>query len=105
MSINSITGASTAQSQRATEGSKVEVSRTEPTVNQQETGSSSAADSVSLTDTAARLQKLENTIAELPVVDAQRVEDIRSAIASGEYEVNPANIAEKMLSFDAELNG
>ena len=105
MPINNITGVSTAQAQRAAEGAKVEVSRTEPTVNQQETGSSSAADSVSLTDTAARLQKLENTIAELPVVDAQRVEDIRTAIASGEYQADPASIAEKMLGFDAELNG
>lgn len=102
MPINNITGATTAQSQRAAEGSKVEVSRTEATVSQQETGSSPAADSVSLTDTAARLQKLENTIAELPVVDSQRVEDIRNAIASGEYEINSASIADKMLSFDAE---
>lgn len=105
MPINNVTGFSTAQSQRATEGSKVEVSRTEPTVKQQETGTSSAADSVSLTDTAARLQKLENTIAELPVVDTQRVEDIRNAIASGEYEINPGRIADKMLGMDAELNG
>jgi negative regulator of flagellin synthesis FlgM len=105
MPINNVTGFSTAQAQRATEGSKVEVSRTEPSVSQQETGSSSAADSVSLTDTAARLQKLESTIAELPVVDAQRVEDIRRAIASGDYQANPTRIAEKMLGFDAELNG
>ena len=81
MPINNVTGFSTAQSQRATEGSKVEVSRTEPTVKQQETGTSSAADSVS------------------------RVEDIRNAIASGEYEVNPGRIADKMLGMDAELNG
>lgn len=105
MPINNVTGFSSAQSQRAAEGAKVEVSRTEQTASQQETGSTSATDSVSLTDTAARLQKLENTIASLPVVDAQRVEQLRSSIASGEYEVNPANIADKMLSFDAALKG
>lgn len=105
MPINNITGFSSAQSQRATEGVKVEVSRSEPSVQQQETRSSSAADTVSLTDTAARLQKLENTIARLPVVDTQRVEALRSAIASGDYEVNPAAIADKMLGFDADLNG
>ena len=105
MPINNITAASSAQSQRATEGSKVEVSRTEATVSQQETGSTSATDSVSLTDTAARLQKLENTIAGLPVVDAQRVEDIRNTIASGEYQVDPVNIADKLLGFDAEISG
>lgn len=105
MPINNITGVSSPQSQRAAEGAKVEVSRTEPTVGQQETGSSAATDTVSLTDTAARLQKLENTIAELPVVDTQRVEDIRNAIASGDYEATPASIAEKMLGLDRELNG
>lgn len=104
MPINNVTGASTAQTQRATEGSRVEVARTEPTVEQQETGTSSAADSVSLTDTAARLQKLETTIAELPVVDSQRVEELRSAIANGEYEANPARIAEKLINFEAEAN-
>lgn len=105
MPINNVTGFSSAQSQRATEGSKVEVSRSEPNVQQQETRSSSAADTVSLTDTAARLQKLENTIAQLPVVDTQRVEGLRNAIASGEYEVDAGRIADKMLKFDAELNG
>ena len=105
MPINNVTGVATSPSQRATDSSKVDVSRSEPTVKQQETGAPSTVDSVSLTDTAARLQRLETTIAELPVVDTQRVEDIRSAIANGEYEVDAANIAEKMLSFDAEMNG
>lgn len=105
MPINNVTGIASAQSQRATEGSKVEVARSEQSVEQEETGSSAAIDSVSLTDTAARLQKLENTIAELPVVDSQRVEELRRAIANGEYEANPANIADKMLGFEAELQG
>lgn len=105
MPINNVTGFSTAQSQRPVEGSKVDVSRTEPTAQQDETGGSSAVDSVSLTDTAARLQKLENTIAELPVVDTQRVEELRSAISNGEYQTNPTRIAEKLLGLDAALNG
>lgn len=105
MPINNVTGFSTAQSQRSSEGSKVEVARAEPSVAQQETGSSAAVDSVSLTDTAARLQKLESSIAELPVVDAERVERIRNAIASGEYEVNPERIADKLLDLDDKLHG
>ena len=105
MPINNVTGYTSAQSQRAAEGAKVEVSRTEQSATQQETGVSSTTDSVSLTDTAARLQKLENTIASLPVVDAQRVEDIRGAIANGEYQIDAAGIAEKMMSFDDGFNG
>ncbi len=105
MPINNVTGFTHTQSQRATDGAKVEVSRSEPNARQQETRSSSAADSVSLTDTAARLQKLEGTIAALPVVDAQRVEAIRSAIANGEYQIDAQSIAEKMLAFDEQLDG
>lgn len=105
MPINNVTGTINTHSQRAAEGSKVEVARTEATADQQETGGSNTVDSVSLTDTAARLQNLETTIAELPVVDSQRVEDIRSAIANGEYDANPERIAEKMLRLDAEVNG
>lgn len=105
MPINNVTGFSSTQSQRATDGSRVEVSRNEPSAQQQETRSSSAADSVSLTDTAARLQKLEGTIAALPVVDAQRVESIRNAISSGEYQPDAERIAEKMLAFDEQLDG
>lgn len=105
MPINNVTGFTSPQTQRALEGAKVEVSRTEPSVQQEETGGSSTTDSISLTDTAARLQRLESTISELPVVDSQRVEELRSAIANGEYEVNAGNIADKMLSFEAELNG
>ncbi len=105
MPINNVSGYTNAQSQRAAEGAKVEVSRTEQSATQQETGPSNTTDSVSLTDTAARLQKLENTISALPVVDAQRVEDIRSAIANGEYQIDAESIADKMLSFDRSLNG
>ena len=105
MPINNVTGYTNTPSQRATEGSKADVARSEPTVSQQETGSTAAIDSVSLTDTAARLQKLESTIAELPVVDAQRVDSIRSAIAKGDYQVNPERIADKLLDLDSKLHG
>lgn len=103
MTISNITGLNAPQAKPTSEESKVDIARSEATAEQEETGSSSTTDTVSLTDTAANLQSLENTIAELPVVDSQRVEEIRSAISNGEYEVNPANIADKLL--ELELNG
>ncbi|MCK5639616.1 MAG: flagellar biosynthesis anti-sigma factor FlgM [Gammaproteobacteria bacterium] len=104
MTVNNITGNSTNQPQRATEDSQVEVARSEPTVEQQETGRPSSVDTVSLTDTAARLRELENTLATLPVVDAQRVEDIQKSIAEGSFDVDPEKIAVKILEFEGELN-
>ena len=60
---------------------------------------------MSLTDTAARLRKLESTLAQLPVVDRQRVEAPRQAIADGSYRVDPARVAEKLLAFESALTG
>lgn len=103
MAINNITGFPGNQSQRATDGSQVQVARSEPTAAQQQTGRPSTMDTVSLTDTAARLRELENSLAKLPVVDSQRVESIQQAIANGSYEVDSGRVAEKMLRFERDL--
>ncbi|PKM46103.1 MAG: flagellar biosynthesis anti-sigma factor FlgM [Gammaproteobacteria bacterium HGW-Gammaproteobacteria-1] len=103
MAINNITGFPGNQSQRATDGSQVQVARSEPTASQQQTGRPSTMDTVSLTDTAARLRDLENSLAKLPVVDSQRVETIQQAIASGSYEMDAGRTAEKMLKFEQDL--
>jgi len=103
MAINNITGFPGNQSQRATDGSQVQVARSEPTASQQQTGRPSTMDTVSLTDTAARLRELENSLAKMPVVDSQRVESIQQAIANGSYEMDSGRIAEKMLRFEQEL--
>ena len=104
MSINNVTGFPGNQPQRAQEGSQVEVNRSEPEAEKQETGRPSTVDTVSLTDTSERLRNLENTLAALPVVDTQRVEAIQQAIADGSFEINADKIAEKMLQFDIDLS-
>jgi negative regulator of flagellin synthesis FlgM len=103
MAINNITGFPGNQSQRATDGSQVQVARSEPTAAQQQTGRPSTMDTVSLTDTAARLRELENSLAKMPVVDSQRVETIQQAIANGSYEMDSGRMAEKMLRFEQDL--
>ncbi len=103
MPINNITGFQSGQAQQRTESSQVQVGRSEPSAKQQETGRPSTVDTVSLTDTSARLRQMENTLAKLPVVDSQRVEQVRRAIADGTFEVNPAKIAEKMVGMEKEL--
>ena len=98
-----INGLPQSQTQTAAERQQVDVGRGEPSAPEQETGNSTSADTVSLTDTASNLQKLENTISELPVVDSGRVESIRQSIASGDFEVNAESTAENMLRFEEEL--
>ncbi len=82
------------------EASQVRVGRGEPSRDQQKAGSSAGQDTVILTDTAARMRSLENTVASMPVVDSQRVAEIRQAIQEGSYEINPERIAAKMLDME-----
>ena len=104
MPINNRTGCPGSQAQQRAESSQVQVGRNEPSAKQQETGRPSTVDTVSLTDTASRLRQMENTLAQLPVVDNQRVEEIRRALAEGSFEIDPERVAEKMVSFEKDLN-
>ncbi|MCW8825205.1 MAG: flagellar biosynthesis anti-sigma factor FlgM [Gammaproteobacteria bacterium] len=103
MPVNNITGFQGTQSQRNTENSQVQVSRGDPAAHQQETGTPSTVDTVSLTDTSMRLQSLENRIASLPVVDSQRVEDIRQSVENGSYTPDAEAIASKIVESELGL--
>ncbi|MBF0218366.1 MAG: flagellar biosynthesis anti-sigma factor FlgM [Gammaproteobacteria bacterium] len=105
MAINNITGYTGTQATRNSEGSQVQVSRSEPTASQTETGKPSSVETVSLSSTSQQLRSLENTIAKLPVVDTSRVEMLKKAIDEGRYEVNPQRVADKMISFERQLTG
>ncbi|ROR34904.1 flagellar biosynthesis anti-sigma factor FlgM [Inmirania thermothiophila] len=92
-------------STEAREGARVDVERSEPSARQQETGRPATYDTVSLTDTARTLQSLTERLAELPVVDTQRVEQLRQAIADGSYQVDPQRVAARLLAFESALGG
>ena len=67
-------------------------------------GSSPAAqDAVSLSDTSTKLQKIEARLATLPEVDRSRVEAVKERIQSGSYQVNPEQVAEKLIGMDKGL--
>jgi len=68
-----------------------------------ETGKSSTADTVSISDNAAQLGKMGNASDAVPVVDMQRVEQVKQAINNGNYEVDPKKIADKMMQFESIL--
>lgn len=63
----------------------------------------SAADTLTVTDQAVKLQQFEQALADIPDVDAERVEQLRRDLASGDYSIDPAVIAEKLLAFEQEL--
>lgn len=62
-----------------------------------------ASEVVRLTDLAARLKQLSETVHDLPVVDQKRVVEFQDAIANGEYELDERAIADKLASLEALL--
>jgi len=86
-------------------GSKQTQALQNETIRPQQQGANpSSADKVTLTDTAAKLQKLEKQLSNLPVVDQERVASLQKAIASGEYKVDPAKTAEKLVQFESAFS-
>jgi negative regulator of flagellin synthesis FlgM len=62
-------------------------------------------DKLSLTSEATQLKALEDRIAELPVVDTQRVTAVQRSLATGTFQIDPAQVADKMLRFEAAMGG
>jgi negative regulator of flagellin synthesis FlgM len=66
---------------------------------------SPARDSVSVSDSALLLQRLEETVAKTPVSDVNHVQQIKNALAHNAYVVNAQRVADKMLQFERALGG
>ncbi|HZE44210.1 MAG TPA: flagellar biosynthesis anti-sigma factor FlgM [Steroidobacteraceae bacterium] len=65
--------------------------------------SAANADHVTLTDSARSLQKIEETIAKTPVVNAGKVAAVKHAISSGTYKIDAGRIAGKLLKYERGL--
>ena len=66
-------------------------------------GASRNADVVTLTDLAARLQQLTQSVANVPVVDMHRIEAFRQSVADGSYQLDTKAVAEKFTLFESLL--
>jgi len=93
-SIRSLQSGSVAESQ--TRGSK-----SGSTAGASGTGAGSPR--VELSNLGSQLAGIEASLADVPVVDVQRVEEIKTAIAEGRFKVNPDVIADKLLETVKEL--
>jgi negative regulator of flagellin synthesis FlgM len=65
----------------------------------------STGDGVQITNSARQLAALEQAIRAFPDVNQARVDQIRSAIANGTYQVSPERIAEKLMQMENQLSG
>ncbi|MEL7187377.1 MAG: flagellar biosynthesis anti-sigma factor FlgM [Pseudomonadota bacterium] len=60
----------------------------------------SSDETVNLTSSAKLLEKLDKTLESLPVVNQERVAEIKAAITSGDYEIDSDAIADAMVRLD-----
>lgn len=60
-------------------------------------------DTVDITGSAAKLLELESRIVNMSVVDAQQVEAVRRALATGSFTIDPQSAADKMLAMEINL--
>ncbi len=66
-------------------------------------GSTPPADTeVSLSSLSSKLQEIQANVSDAPV-DAQRVAEIKQAIAEGRFKINPERIADGLLSSVRDL--
>ena len=65
---------------------------------------STGGDQLQLSSQAEQLKALEAQIANLPVIDTQRVQDVQRTMATGPFQIEPAEVADKMLQFEAGLS-
>lgn len=60
-------------------------------------------DSVSLTPQAQKFGELQKKANESPAIDQKKIEQLKKAISSGEYRINPEKLAASMLNFEFNL--
>jgi negative regulator of flagellin synthesis FlgM len=64
---------------------------------------STTGDTVTLTNSARSMQKIEEAVGKAPVVNAEKVAAVKQAIHSGTYQIDAARVASKLLQFERGL--
>ena len=60
-----------------------------------------ADSSVKLSDQAQQLKAIESRLQELPVVDSEKVAQLKQAISNGTYQMDSGRIADKLLALES----
>jgi negative regulator of flagellin synthesis FlgM len=70
-------------------------------VGDSEKKGSTSSDTIDLTAAGKQLQQLEQQLMAQPIVDTNKVEAAKQAIANGEYKVDGNRIGNKLMQFEA----
>lgn len=102
--MNDITNINSNRSQLSSNQSSSVKGRNEAKQDNQNATSSAEGDRVTLTNTASRLQNIEQQLSNASSIDSARVAEVQSAISNGDYNVDADRIADKMLAFEDFMN-
>ncbi len=69
-------------------------------VQKNESPSVASNDQVELTAAAKKLDEIVASLSSEPIVDRQKVDEIKQALADGRYEVNSASVAKKLIEIE-----
>ncbi len=105
MAIDDIKSLPPARVQNNGEGGRVKAQHGESPAATRREDTAASTDTINLTDTAQRLRDLEKSVANQPVVDTQRVDTVKKALADGTYQVRPERVADKLVGFENALSG
>ena len=102
--MNDITNINSNRSQLSSNQSSSVKGRNEAKQDNQSATWSTEGDRVTLTNTASRLQNIEQQLNGASSIDSARVAEVQSAISNGDYNVDADRIADKMLAFEDFMN-
>ena len=102
--MNDITNINSNRSQLSSNQSSSVKSRNEASQSSQNENASTTGDRVTLTNTASRLQNIEQQLSNASAIDSAHVADVQSAISNGDYNIDADRIADKMLAFEDFMN-
>lgn len=72
--------------------------RTRPAKGSGHPGGASPDAQVTVSSVAAHFQRIEATLASVPVIDSARVEEIKNAIAEGRFQVDAEKVADSLIA-------
>lgn len=72
--------------------------------SQAASGAETRSDTVSLTNTATQLQSIQHALVDVSVINTDKVEELRAAIADGTYNIDVNELAQNLIDFEQELN-
>lgn len=71
--------------------------RTHPVRNMPAASSTPAGAQVELSSLASRMQEIEATMANVAIIDAERVAEIKQAITDGHFKVDAGKVADSLI--------